>query len=94
MKNIAVSIFICSTLILLGLWPQAFAQEQASTVDAKQLFENKCSFCHSLDRPRSKKMSKQGWESTVMRMKNTNGAPMSDEEAGIIIDYLAKEYGE
>jgi hypothetical protein len=28
-----------------------------------------------------------------MRMKNSNGAQITDEEAKIIIDYLAEEYG-
>ena len=62
-------------------------------VDAKAFFEQKCSTCHSIDRPKSKKKTAKEWESTVMRMKNVNGCPITDEEAKIIIDYLAKNYG-
>jgi nitrate/TMAO reductase-like tetraheme cytochrome c subunit len=57
------------------------------------LFEEKCSTCHSIDRPKSKIKTKQEWESTVMRMKNVNHSPISDQEAKIIIDYLAKHFG-
>lgn len=28
-----------------------------------------------------------------MRMKNVRGAPINDEEANLITDYLAKNYG-
>lgn len=37
--------------------------------------------------------TKEGWEATVMRMKDENDAPISNEEARIIIDYLAENYG-
>jgi cytochrome c5 len=60
--------------------------------DAKALFNRKCGICHSLNRPKSKKMSADEWKSTVMRMKNTNGAPVSDEEAKTIIDYLSEHF--
>ncbi len=62
-------------------------------VDVKQLFETKCSICHTIERPKGKKKSVEGWKATVMRMKNTNGCPITDEEAGMIIDYLAENYG-
>ncbi len=64
-----------------------------STVDAKSLFEEKCSICHSLERPKSKEKTYDEWEATVTRMKDVNGCPITDEEAKIIIDYLAKNYG-
>ncbi|GBD98527.1 hypothetical protein BMS3Abin07_00547 [bacterium BMS3Abin07] len=51
------------------------------------------SICHSIDRPKQRKNQKKGWDATVMRMKDKNGCPITDEEAKIIIDYLAEEYG-
>jgi cytochrome c5 len=66
---------------------------EKSKVDANALFEQKCSACHSIDRPKAKKKTAKEWESTVMRMKNVNGCPITDEEAKIIIDYLSKNYG-
>ena len=61
--------------------------------DAKGLFEGKCSACHSIERPKSKNKTMQEWESTVMRMKNVNHGPITDQEAKIIIDYLAEHFG-
>ncbi len=62
-------------------------------VDAKALFEGKCSRCHSIERPKSKKKTEEAWKTTVMRMKNVNGCPITDDEAKTIIDYLADNYG-
>lgn len=69
-----------------------YGAEEAK-VDAKALFENKCSQCHSTDRPKSKKKTEKEWESTAMRMKNQNGGKVTDEEAKIIIGYLTATYG-
>lgn len=84
---------ISCAIIVAGFWHQALASSHEKMMSAEQLFEGKCSLCHSIDRPKAKKKSKEGWESTVMRMKNKNGCPISDEEAMMIIDYLAEEYG-
>lgn len=68
------------------------AATAAPAVDAVSLFESKCSLCHSLSRPASTKKTYDEWLSTVQRMKN-KGAPVSDEEAVIIAEYLAENYG-
>jgi hypothetical protein len=69
-------------------------QEMAQAGDpAKDLFESKCSSCHSTQRPKSAKKTKEGWEETVIRMMKVRGASINDEEAEIIIDYLTKNYG-
>ncbi|MGC8720097.1 MAG: hypothetical protein ACP5TY_08825 [Thermodesulforhabdaceae bacterium] len=60
---------------------------------AKALFESKCSVCHSIDKPKSKKKSQEEWRTTVFRMKAKPKASISDEEAAKIIDYLATYYG-
>ena len=59
--------------------------------DGKVLFENNCGACHSLDRPNSKKKTKEEWKTTVLRMKQ-NGAAITDDEANIIINYLSEAY--
>jgi mono/diheme cytochrome c family protein len=64
----------------------------ATTSAPKELFEIKCSMCHSLDRPASKRKSYDEWLSTVTRMRG-NGAPVTDEEAVVIAEYLAATYG-
>ena len=91
--KIFISIVISGAMFVVGFWHQALASSQGEKINVEQLFESKCSICHSINRPKSKKKSKEGWETTVMRMKNKNGCPITDEEAKMIIDYLAEEYG-
>ncbi len=91
--KIILPIVTCSVMLVSGLWHQALASSHGGKVKAEQLFESKCSLCHTIDRPKSKKKSKEGWEATVMRMKNKNGCPINDEEAKMIIKYLADNYG-
>ncbi len=69
------------------------AESKDSSTDAGKLFESKCNQCHSVERPKSKRKSKDGWQATVMRMKNKNGCPISDEEAATIINYLSENFG-
>jgi mono/diheme cytochrome c family protein len=61
--------------------------------DVKTLFESKCSVCHGTDRPKSKTKDLKEWETTVFRMKGKKNAAISDDEAKIIVAYLAKNYG-
>lgn len=61
--------------------------------EVKALFDKKCSACHATRKATRQKKSQPEWTETVMRMKNKNGAPVSDEEAKMIIEYLAKNYG-
>jgi hypothetical protein len=93
MMKTLLSIVACFMMIVSSLSQQALASSHEEKANAEQLFESKCSLCHSIDRPKSKKKSKEGWETTVMRMKNKNGCPITDEEAQMIIDYLADKYG-
>lgn len=71
----------------------AASQAPAADPKAKALFESKCSACHSLDRPLGRTKDREGWTRTVMRMKNVNGCPLTDSEAGAIIEYLTQIRG-
>ena len=87
------AVFTVPTLcaVLLFLSPQGVSAGEEK--NAQLLFERKCGTCHSIEKPKSKKKTKMEWEKTVMRMKNVNMAPMSSEEARVIVDYLARDYG-
>ncbi len=71
----------------------AASQPAGGDPKAKALFESKCSACHSLDRPLGRTKDREGWTRTVMRMKNVNGCPLTDPEAGTIIEYLTQIRG-
>ena len=83
-----------TTIIIFLAGVVLVTPNKSEGVDAKALFESKCKLCHSIERPKSKKKSADAWKNTVMRMKNINGCPITDEEAGIIIKYLTDHYGD
>jgi mono/diheme cytochrome c family protein len=61
----------------------------------RDVVERQCSLCHSLDYPRSNApfLDRQGWETEVNKMINAYGAPIGPDDAKIIVDYLAANYG-
>jgi hypothetical protein len=67
--------------------------ENVST-QGKALFEEKCSICHTLDRPRSKRKTYDEWLTTVLRMKNQREAPIDDSEVETITEFLSANYGQ
>ncbi|TAL18800.1 hypothetical protein EPN96_00140 [bacterium] len=64
----------------------SFAGEDLSA--AKALFEKKCNFCHSMERPLSKNKDRAGWTETVKRMQSKEPDRLSDSDVETIIDYL------
>jgi hypothetical protein len=58
--------------------------------------ENLCSGCHSLDyiRINAPFMNKQTWTAEVNKMINAFAAPIPQNDAAAIIDYLAANYGD
>jgi len=71
---------------------------EAVEIDAEALFVEKCSVCHSHTRAAIKTKTRSQWEDTVNRMVTTNGgrarADITDEDAALIVDYLAESYGQ
>lgn len=83
--------FIVLPLLTLGvgfrMWgtpvvSPAFAQ------DPQALVSERCGICHTLKRVKEAKMGREGWESTVAKMRKL-GAPLTDEEAEAIVAYLS-----
>jgi competence protein ComEA len=68
----------------------------AATAHAKdrgrELVEDVCTYCHNLDRLRGKELSRQEWRNLTKGMIS-EGAPVTDEEYSMILDYLTKNYG-
>lgn len=89
----AVSLLGAGLLVIVVIASEAAYGADKPAGDAQGLFEQKCNSCHSMSRATSQKKTAREWERTVLRMKNANGAPISDQEAKTIIDYLSKKYG-
>jgi len=79
---------VAGVFLLSTVWCPAAEKERNN---GGTLFESNCNKCHSLERPKSKKKTKDGWETTVLRMKK-NGATITDDEAKLIINYLSETY--
>ena len=93
MKKVFISLVIGCAMLVSGFWNQALTSNEGEKIDPGQVFESMCSKCHSINKPKSKKKTKAEWGATVMRMKKTNGALITAEEAKMIIDFLHEEYG-
>lgn len=60
-----------------------------------ELVRRHCALCHSTDYiVRQPHLNAQRWDAEVRKMITTYGAPISDTDAKVIADYLAKNYGE
>jgi hypothetical protein len=53
-----------------------------------------CGICHSLDYITSQpKFPRAKWQASITKMIKTYGAPISDSNAQIILDYITTHYG-
>jgi mono/diheme cytochrome c family protein len=57
--------------------------------------EAHCASCHSLDYVlmNSPFLDRNGWEGTVTKMIKAFGAPITPDDAKVIVDYLNANYG-
>jgi hypothetical protein len=58
----------------------------------RELVEDVCTYCHNLDRLRGKELSREEWRGLTKGMIS-EGAPVTDDELSMILDYLVKNYG-
>ena len=79
---------------LVVLPPAAGQQGAAALISGPgvELVRSKCSLCHDLDHITGIHQTREEWEDTV-RIMTRRGAPITPEEAAIIVEYLAKHYG-
>jgi cytochrome c5 len=58
----------------------------------RELIEDVCTYCHSLAKLTGQELSKEEWRDLIKGMI-FEGAPVTDEEFSVILDYLAKNFG-
>ncbi len=93
MKIFKLAIYLFILTFIIGPSYSVVLAGTAKAPSTAALYEKKCSTCHAIERSKSKRKSGKAWRKTVMRMKNSNGCPITDEEAVIIIDHLTEFYG-
>ncbi len=74
-----------------GAAPQT-SDHPDSDAQAKGLFETACSSCHDTALATQAKQTPAQWANTVATMVS-RGAPLDDQQAAEVSDYLAKHYG-
>ena len=62
----------------------------------RDLTAARCAICHSVDYipNNAPAMDRAAWGKTVQKMRDKYGAPISDQEAQEILDYLAGNYAD
>ena len=73
----------------------AVSEEEAAPGEGRELFIARCTSCHSVDYvSMHARFGTRGlWEMEVAKMRNAFKAPLSDDEARRIVDYLARAHG-
>jgi len=97
---------LASAIVVLALPLAALAADKSITLPADhpygalkpgpsvEIARIYCGVCHSTDyivmQPR---VDAKQWQALVTKMIKVNGAPISDQDAKTIVEYLASEYG-
>jgi len=81
-------------LLLLLLSTAVLAADKTALPEGpgKKLVEEICSFCHGLARINGHAFTREQWDSVIKGMVS-EGAPVTDEEFSLILEYLAKNFG-
>jgi hypothetical protein len=81
---------VAATLVVAG--EEKIVLKNGPGVD---LVRKDCISCHSLDYIplNTPFLDQKGWEATVAKMQKAYGAPIPQEDAAPIAEYLAKNYG-
>jgi competence protein ComEA len=88
-----VAAFAAAALALRAAGRNEASPNQAPAKDrGRELVEDVCTYCHNLDRLRGKQLSRDEWRGLIKGMIS-EGAPVTDEEFSMILDYLTKNYG-
>lgn len=63
--------------------------------EGRELFVARCSSCHSLDymEMHARFGTRALWEAEVTKMRNAYKAPLTDDEAKALVEYLTRAYG-
>jgi hypothetical protein len=78
--------------LVVSYLTQHFGPRPGASDRGRVLVEDICSLCHELDRVRAQELTRAQW-STEIKGMISEGAPVTDEEFELIVDYLASRYG-
>jgi hypothetical protein len=90
--NVAAFLVFVALVILAQAPDGAAPAFKGPDAVAANLVNTACASCHSLDRVRNKMADKDGWTTTVTRMKAA-GANLTDEQVPAVVDFLTRAAG-
>ena len=71
----------------------AGSDKKVSKTDrGRELVLDVCTYCHELERVTRQRLTKEQWSDVIKGMVS-EGAPVTDEEFSLIVEYLAKNFG-
>lgn len=82
-------------MLAAAVLPVARAEPEAAAGEGREIFVARCTSCHSLDYVdmHARLGTRALWEAEIAKMRNAFKAPMTDEEARQILEYLERQYG-
>ena len=88
-------ILLLVPMLAAAVLPVARAEPEAAAGEGREIFVARCTSCHSIDyvEMHARLGTRALWEAEVAKMRNAFKAPMSDEDARQILDYLERQYG-
>jgi hypothetical protein len=77
-----------------GAAPRAAEITELKDAPGRDLTTGRCIICHSVEYipANAPAMDRGAWQKTVQKMRDKFGAPITDDEAKQILDYLAANY--
>jgi Photosynthetic reaction centre cytochrome C subunit len=90
----AAALLAFAALVILAQAPDAAPVAIPTGPDAvaANLVNTVCASCHTLDRVNNKKADRDGWTSTVTRMRGL-GANLTDEQVPVVVEFLTRAAG-
>ena len=90
--NVAAVLVFLALMILAQVPDGAAPAFKGPDAVAANLVNTACAGCHSLDRVKNKVADKDGWTSTVTRMKGM-GSNLTDEQIPVVAEFLTRSAG-
>ncbi len=90
--NVAAFLLFIALVILAQAPDGAAPAFKGPDAVAENLVNTACASCHSLDRVKNKVADKDGWTTTVTRMKAA-GANLTDEQVPAVVEFLTRAAG-
>jgi len=81
-------------LLFAGLAQAGEETIRLEQAPGRDLTAGRCAVCHSLDyiQMNAVVMNRASWDKTIRKMIDKFGAPISEQEAQDILEYLSKHY--